>query len=380
MRVLFTTVALPGHFLPLVPLVWAFRSFGHDVLVATSEEFVPTALRTGIPVASTGKIPDFVDLVAGHSASPDESEQQRRYAHGRAFGQIAVQALPGVRAIVESWRPDLVVSERAEFAGPLAAAAQSIPRVEYQWGVAALAEFAEAAAVELADELAAAGKDTLPEPATVLNPWPPSLRLEHAAGQQSVRYVPFNGDAFVPDWVLAPRDKPRICMTLGTLLPRFGAEGVHRFLLPMLESVAELGVELVVAVDPKVAVDWPPLPAAVRHVGWLPLAQVLPSCDALVHHGGQGTSLTALVTGTPQVVLPRIDDQWSNADAVVASGAGLRFAPDEVTADAVAKGCGELLGSTRFGAAAKQVAEEMAAQPCLSEIVGLLEKIGAPGC
>jgi UDP:flavonoid glycosyltransferase YjiC (YdhE family) len=376
MRVLFTTVALPGHFLPLVPLVWAFRSFGHEVLVATSDEFVPAALRTGIPVASTGHVPDFVDLVAGHSAAPDETEQQRRYAHGRAFGQIAASALPGVRSLVESWRPDLVVSERAEFAGPLAAAIQDIPRVEYQWGVAALAEFAEAATVQLADELTAAGMQALPQPVTILNPWPPSLRLAHAVGQQSVRYVPFNGDAFVPDWVLAPRDKPRICMTLGTLLPRFGVEGVHEFLVPMLESVAKLGVELVVAVDPKVAAGWPPLPDAVRHVGWLPLAQVLASCDALVHHGGQGTSLTALVTGTPQVVLPRIDDQWSNADAVVAAGAGMRFAPDEVTAAVVAEGCRDLLKSERFGASAKQVADEMAAQPCLSEIVGLLEKFG----
>ena len=32
MRVLFTSVALCGHFYPLVPLAWTFRALGHDVL------------------------------------------------------------------------------------------------------------------------------------------------------------------------------------------------------------------------------------------------------------------------------------------------------------------------------------------------------------
>lgn len=363
MRVLFTTVALPGHFLPLVPLAWAFRSFGHEVLVAASEEFVPTVLRTGVPVASCGPLPDFVDLLD----SPEENADESRHARGRAFGRIAALALPKVRTLIESWRPDLVISERAEFAGPLAAAALDVPRVEYQWGVAALDEYSEGAAAELGVEL--------PEPAMVLNPWPPSLRLAHAAGQQSVRYVPFNGDALLPDWVLEPRQRPRICLTLGTLLPRFGADRAHEFLLPIVERLAVLGAELVVAVDPEVTVGWPLLPDAVRHVGWLPLAQVLPSCDVLVHHGGQGTSLTALATGTPQVVLPRIDDQWNNGDAVVSAGAGLRLAPEEVTATSVAEACQEMLEGARFGLAAKLVAEEMAAQPCVSEIVGLMEKI-----
>ncbi len=90
MRVLFTTFALPGHFFPLVPLAWGFRSAGHEVLVATSDEFVSTAVRSGLPVASCGKPGRFVDMV---TAIPEtHSVEQRRWMHGRAFGRIAAHS------------------------------------------------------------------------------------------------------------------------------------------------------------------------------------------------------------------------------------------------------------------------------------------------
>ncbi|WP_158890353.1 nucleotide disphospho-sugar-binding domain-containing protein [Amycolatopsis anabasis] len=368
MRVLFTTVALPGHFFPLVPLAWAFRSAGHEVLVATSEHFVPTALRSGLPIASCGAGESFFELAAEIPAT--SGLRERRLAHGHTFGRLTANARAGTRALVDSWRPELIVSERAEFAGPLAAAALDVPFVEYQWGVAALAEYRAGAAAYL-------GLDALPEPERVLNPWPPSLRLAHAQGQQGVRPVPYNGDAHVPGWVFTPREKPRVALTLGTMLPYYGVDGVVDVVLPMLDSLAAAGAEIVVAVDEAVAATWPALPAAVRHAGRLPMAQVLPACDLLIHHGGHGTALTALAAGCPQLVFPHIDDQWDNADAVVRAGAGLRFAPGEIGPETVGARALEVIGGERFGEAAGRSAAEIAAQPGPLEIVSLLEKMAA---
>lgn len=364
MRILFTTVGLPGHFFPLVPLAWGFRSVGHEVLVTTPDHFVPTVLRSGLPVASSGSAGDFVSLSVGHHATGCVDEL--RHAHGRTFGRIAAQSLAGTIALVESWKPHLVVSERAEFAGPLAAKAHDVPFVEYQWGVAELDEYRSAATVEL-------GLDALPDPVKVLNPWPPSLRLAHAATHQSAQYVPYNGDAHVPSWVFEARTKPRIAMTLGTLLPQFGEEGVRKVVFPLLEQLSRRDVEVVFAVDEKVAETWPPQP--VRHLGRLPMAQVLRACDVLIHHGGQGTALTGLLAGRPQLVLPQIDDQWDNADAVVRAGAGLSFAPDQLDPETVAARCLDLVRDNRYRDSAGAVAAEMAAQPCVTEIVSLLEKM-----
>lgn len=361
MRILFTTVALPGHFFPLVPLAWAGRALGHEVLVATPEGFAEPVLRAGLPVASTGRVADFVDLVRD-GWDPGRAHQ-RRYANGSTFGTIAARSLPGVEHLVRSWRPDLVVSERAEFAGRIAAARHGLPFVELRWGVALLDEYRAAAADVLAGQLGAVGLADFPAPVLVLDPWPPSLRLPHAQAHRSLRHVSYNGDAPVPDWVWLTRDRPRICLTLGTVLPRLGSDAAVDTAIPIVRALARERVELVVAVDDKIVATWPALPPAVRHAGRLPLAQVLRACDAVIHHGGQGTALTALDAGTPQLVTPVFDDQLDNSDAIVRAGAGLSVPADRISPGAVVEGCRELLDTERFGRNARRIAEEIAAQP-----------------
>jgi UDP:flavonoid glycosyltransferase YjiC (YdhE family) len=206
-----------------------------------------------------------------------------------------------------------------------------------------------------------------------LNPWPPSLRRPYARGHQNMRSLTYNGTAKVPAWVWAPRDRPRVCLTLGTVLPWLSAAGRAEAVLPLLRAVAELGVELVVAMDDRVAASWPALPDAVRHAGRLPLSQVLPTCDVAIHHGGQGTSLTALETGRPQLVLPQFDDQFDNAEAVARAGAGTVLLPEQNAPRAVAEHCAELLDDPTYGLAAARTAGEISAQPAPLDLVTLLE-------
>jgi UDP:flavonoid glycosyltransferase YjiC (YdhE family) len=363
MRALFTTVGLSGHFFPLVPLAWACRAAGHEVLVATAEHFVPTVVRTGLPTVPCGPPADFVALGAAEAVSDGLS--RRRHAHGQVFGRIAASGLAGTAELVDSWQPDIVVSERAEFAGPVAAAARGVLRAELRWGVAELTEYRSAAAAVLGG---------LPEPDLVLDPWPPSLRLAHARGHRSLRHVSYNGDARVPDWTVGPRSRPRVCLTLGTVVPRLGAAGLPNLVVETLDRLAGLGFELVVAVADDIAATWPPLPAAVRHAGHVPLAPAMAACDALIHHGGQGTSLTALEAGRPQLVLPQFDDQLDNADAVVRAGAGLRLSTD-LTPAKVADACAVLLATPAHRTAARAVAAEIHEQPSPAQVVADLEDL-----
>jgi UDP:flavonoid glycosyltransferase YjiC (YdhE family) len=374
-RILFTTEPLLGHFFPLVPLAWACRAAGHEVLVAAPENFAGTVLRAGLPAVSSGRPMDFLELGPDLSTHPIE---QRRHVHGRVFGQIAAATLPRTLSIVESWRPDVVVSERAEFAGPLAAAAHGTPLADLCWGVAELPEYRAGAAEVLAATPAASGL-ALPGPDLSLSPWPPSLRLPHATGQLSLRHVSYNGTAQVPEWTLSPRTKPRICLTLGTLVPLFGIPGLHRKVLAIVRELARLDVDVVIAVDERVIASWGPLPDNVSQAGRMPLHQVLGTCDVLIQHGGQGTTLTAFTAGVPQLALPQFDDQFDNADAVVKAGAGIRMLPEELTPRAVARHCEELLDTPEYAAAAAVVADEIAAQPSPLEVVSALEGLAGAG-
>lgn len=64
------------------------------------------------------------------------------------------------------------------------------------------------------------------------------------------------------------------------------------------------------------------LPASVRHCHEAPFSQLFPECDAVVHHGGAGTTAHALAAGLPQLILPMAWDQPDNAFRVKNLGVG----------------------------------------------------------
>jgi len=371
-RLLFTTAPLSGHLFPLVPLAWAARAAGHDVLVATTENFVPAVLGAGLPAVSWGPAMDFVDVVAEEPPVPADDVSVRRRANGKAFGRMARRTLPGARRVVEAWQPDLVVGERAEFAGPVAASENDVPFVEFHWGIPELTEYRTGATEALAD---VPGFDGLPTPIQTLDPWPVSMRMTHAMDHLGVRSVSYNGEARVPDWLLRPPQRPRVCVTFGTLLPRIAALGVREVVAPVLDSLAGLGLDVYLAVDDQVLSQWPELARSSTVAGRMPLGQVLPTCDLMINHGGQGTILTALDAGCPQLVLPHMDDQFENAEAVVEAGAGMCLAFDEFTPELVAERCATLLGDPGFGRQGAGAASELAAQLSPVEIVDLLAKL-----
>jgi UDP:flavonoid glycosyltransferase YjiC (YdhE family) len=107
------------------------------------------------------------------------------------------------------------------------------------------------------------------------------------------------------------------------------------------------------------------LPDNVRLLDWVPLAALLAGSDAVIHHGGSGTTLTALNAGLPQYVLPQGADQFQNAGIIATSGAGAAVAPTDLNADRL----GELLADTPMRAAAQAISAEMAKQPTPADLV-----------
>jgi UDP:flavonoid glycosyltransferase YjiC (YdhE family) len=291
---------------------------------------------------------------------------EKRFAHGRAFARIARRSLAGAEELLRSWRPDLVVSERAELAGPLAASAGGVPRAELHWGAAELPEYRAAWEAEWGSSLFGAAD-------IVLNPWPPSLRAAYAESHQGIRHVAYNGDAAVPGWLLGGRHPRRVCLTFGTLLPHLGSRDIGALVVPLLRRLGALDVEVVVAIDDRVAATWPALPGHVRHAGRLPLAEVMSTCTATIHHAGQGTSLTALAAACPQVMIPQFDDQFDNAETAAKGGTGIVLLPEETTTEAIYRACRTVLESAEHRTAAAQIATEIAAQPSPADVAAELE-------
>jgi MGT family glycosyltransferase len=112
---------------------------------------------------------------------------------------------------------------------------------------------------------------------------------------------------------------------------------------------------------------------------WVPQADLLPHVDVVVHHGGSGTTLGALAVGVPQLILPQGADQFANAAAVTAAGAGARLLPDEVSADALAAVVRTLARPGGHSEAARAIAEEIARMPGPDEVARRLPEYAERG-
>jgi MGT family glycosyltransferase len=108
---------------------------------------------------------------------------------------------------------------------------------------------------------------------------------------------------------------------------------------------------------------------------YVPQGVVLPRCDAIVTHGGSGTVLGALACGVPLLVLPQGADQYSNAERVVAAGAGRQLLKDELTVDAVRDSVRALLRDQSYRRCAERIKTEIHDMPDARDALTWIEAL-----
>ncbi|KUO15276.1 nucleotide disphospho-sugar-binding domain-containing protein [Streptomyces dysideae] len=384
-RVLFTTCPAAGHFYPMVPLAWALRAAGHEVLVATPGSLLPEVTRSGLPVVPCADAYDMIEVMRPKSTGqgpPRQSADPRQAVADTAqgFARLAERALPGLMRLVESWRPDVVVSEPMELAGPVAATRFGVPRVEHRWGLAPRPDLQAAATAAFRPATRVLATPEASPPVALVDVCPPSFQHEDVPVGDPMAYVPYNGTSVLPDWALRPAERPLVCVTLGTVLPRYGR--MEPLLEEVVEALADLDVEVVVGMDEADAAalrGTARLQERLRAAGWLPLGATLPLCDAIVHHGGSGTTMASLVSGVPQLVLPHFADQFANAGQITAVGAGIQLGPDQRTVTAIRDAVTALQGEGPHRKASLAIAAESAAQPSPVDIARLITDRVAAG-
>jgi UDP:flavonoid glycosyltransferase YjiC (YdhE family) len=115
------------------------------------------------------------------------------------------------------------------------------------------------------------------------------------------------------------------------------------------------------------------LPSGVRVERWVDQAEVLRHASVTVCHGGYGTAIGSLATGTPLVVVPLFSqDQWRNAARIAEVGAGLALdGPDGVAGLGTA--VRRVLNEPEFGDRAKALSREVASLPPARDAIEWLE-------
>jgi UDP:flavonoid glycosyltransferase YjiC (YdhE family) len=381
MRVLLATLPELSHALPAVPLCWALRAAGADVLVASGGDVVKVT-EAGLPVVDLlpGRgISDFLrafDLAAlADTGGAQDESQQAELAAAPDYAQFLPHVsgmLPaddigalfammhGFVDVAERWRPDVIVYGPMTVGALAAAAKLGIPAVEHGFGFLRT-EGIDALLRLLGAEVFDRHGVDLPAHRYAIDVAPPSM-LDGEPYGWSMRYIPYNGGARVPDWLTEPPARPRVAVTLGNLVLSLG--GAHSLVGRIIEQAATVDAEFVLAlgaVDPNVLGELPP---NVRAIGYMPLTQLLPTCSAVVHHGGAGTCMGALDVGIPQLVIPHLFDHQHTADLVAKRGVGLAAAGDELPAGIL----DALVRDEHLRAGAREVQAELHALPTPVEI------------
>jgi MGT family glycosyltransferase len=167
---------------------------------------------------------------------------------------------------------------------------------------------------------------------------------------------------------LANPDHPLVYVSLGT----FSNNDLDLFRL-VLTALENEPVNVLATIgrdnDPSALA---PIPENARVEQYIPQAEVLPYCAAVVHHAGAGTMFGVLAHGLPSVALPQSADNFINANLLAEAGAAHTLMPGEVTGPAVRDALRTVLGTGSYRQRARELAEEIAAMPSTDDVAAAL--------
>jgi len=369
MRILFVSPPGHGHLFPVVPAAWALRSAGHEVLVASVGWGTTIATQAGLSAADTAPGADLMAVFRA-SAGAFRPEQWKAPAEGQApseeqpprsgghplFCKLGELMADGTVALAEQWRPDVIVQSPLGVTASLAGGKLGIPVVMHAFGLSTNWSWLDDMVYRPLEEVFARhGVTEVPTPAGVVDVAPASMRVG-PPGDLPMQYVPFNGSGTLPEWALRRSGRPRIAVTLGTVAPQVTGLSPLQWII---DAAREIDAEFILALGNVDASTLGKLPENVIAAGWVPLDALLATSAAVIHHGGSGTTMTALAAGVPQLVLPQGADQFYNADSVVKRGVGIAPAAEAQNAATI----GALLEDAAIRSATTEVQAEIRAMP-----------------
>lgn len=409
MRYLFTSAQLPGH------LDWGgflksaseLQRRGHDLLWVSGQAVKPILERARVPhriLHETGwRWPPPPPL------PPDlkvDAVEQRRQKAARALdqwldvGRVELATTELVR-IARDFQPDVIVSENFISAAPLAAEVIDVPLVVAGWPAlqakatdksAVIVDLARTRLNRLLDHFKIRGVNWSQTGAPA--PRSPSLHLTY----WSERW--YNGMALLPqtqhvggcaeepapltstDPVYRLLNDPSLAdevwvfITLGT---SFGDD--PNFFVAASHAAAQVGALPILAIGqplspaaqqqmrarlPRNAVVLPPVP----------LAALLPTVGAAIHHGGAGTTHALVTHAVPHIIVPHAADQMHQAHGVTRCGVGAGVRPRDVTIDGLAHLLEEMLSAdSHYQRAAQRLQGEFAQLGGIARAADLLESV-----
>lgn len=404
-RILFTSMPFAGHLRPGLPIAQALVEAGHDVAWYSGAQYAHLVRRIGVRVFPMSPERDQEDT------SIERGRDGKKPGLGtlkRDILDVFIHPIPGwveeIEAVLDEFRPDVIVAENGFMAGPIAGERRGIPSVVFNvsplglssddtapFGMGLLPASSAAGRVRnralnwairkvLFAECQRAAEQVrarlgLPPLTSYFMDWGaeiadrylcpsvPAFEYPRSDLPTNVEFVGPFLSAGVDDWtppvwwddILAARaaGRPVVLVTQGTI-----AIDPANLVLPAIEALRD-GAALVIATtsghDPDDVLPAEDRPANVRLTEFVPFTELLPLVDVLVTNGGYGGVQLALANGVPLVVAGTTEDKMEVCARVTWSGTGVAMKVDRPSPEQVRAGVATVLGDPRFRTRAQEI-------------------------
>jgi glycosyltransferase (activator-dependent family) len=416
MRILFTVIPEKTTFLHTVPLAWALRTAGHEVMVASAPSFAGTITQAGLTAVPVGR---DASLWRVDGMNPKKLEESRPglptpwnvvvepddvswldqlYGHFNAVEQghkpENFPIIAGVVDFARHWQPDLIIWEPLSYAGAIAAKACGAAHARMLWSIDILGATREhylrlrdeqppgERADPLAEWLGGYGRkygyeftEDMVTGHFTIDQMPSSLRM--TAGRlhyAPIQYIPYGGPAVISGWLRTAPEQPRVGLTLGTTATdRFA--GYTFSIKDALDALSDVDIEVVATIAESEQHKFGRVPDNTRVIPYAPLDVLAATCSVMINHAGPGTFLTTARHGVPQLNVPWDFDEPELARRAAEQGGSLTLHGNRVTGDTIRDGVLRLLNEPRFGERAAALRDEITAMPAPSQLVAQLEEL-----
>jgi UDP:flavonoid glycosyltransferase YjiC (YdhE family) len=295
--------------------------------------------------------------------------------------RVGTERAARTSALIEAWRPDLVLRDEVDVGAGVAAEAAGVPSADVVVTVAG--GFLDAALLRPSLEQLRTRHGLPGDPASrrlhgdlTLAPVPPGLRdPADPLPDTAVAVQP----AILDDLAVgdrAPRlgrDARRsVYLTLGTIFAQESGDLFCR----VLAGLAELDIDVLVTVGRELApAELGRQPAHIRVERFVPLPDALRGRDLVVSHAGSGTVVATVALGLPSVLLPMGADQPWTADRCRALGVSRVLDPLTCSSTEVTTTVLALLDDSPEQRQAQALAQQTAALPTTTDATDLLETL-----
>ncbi len=386
MRVLVTANGATGHLRPMLGLAQGLEAAGLEAIVVTD---VAKTESPELGDLASRVLPDVneeigIDRAAFIASQISRAPAERSAAALRYFLAKSEAWLPTLTGLIDELRPDVIVRESTFWGSWLAGELTETPVATFNFHPPRPASRLDAiAGGEFSAARARAGLPEDPElssidrwltlvglPASWIGTDQPRRPTTHLIQPPEPETT---DDGSVDELLSGLPDRPTVYVTLGTTFN--GEPGVFEMVLDGLHDVdANVIATTGRSIDPA---SFGQQPEHVRLTRYVPQGPLLSRCDAVVAHGGYGSLMGALKHGLPVVSVPlAASDNNTNASRLAQLGAGIAIHHHARSPRAVTNAVRAVLDDGRYQAAARALADEIAALPSPTDTAKLLEQLG----